>query len=96
VSEISSGLGKKYKNTLFRKLIYCFYPCKLVPEHSGALNLFLKFQNCPKFALPHQTPYNRVKIYIVSEVSRSLGNFGHQGFFKKNGTRGLNHRVLMV
>jgi len=82
--------------TILTILLFVCLPCKLVPDHSGALELFLKLQNCPKFAMPHQTPYNRVKIYLVSEVSRSLGNFGHHGFFKKNGTRGLNHRVLMV
>jgi len=87
-STIKDNLNKEEKKpmgrppvqkTILTILLFVCLPCKLVPDHSGALELFLKLQNCPKFAMPHQTTYNRLKIYLVSEVCRSLGNFGHHG-----------------
>ena len=52
-----------YQKTILTILLFVCLPCKLVPDHSGALEFILKFQNCPKFALSHQTPYIRVKVY---------------------------------
>lgn len=99
IAFFASNKQQKYeKSRWFRHklLFFISLALKLILSHYGTFRSLSKHKKWPKYAFLLQIPHKNAFLDAVSEISSTLVNSGHDGFFKESTNSGAKVSCSMV